>query len=52
MTGVDRSGFHMQLKNPGKISKLIILNTWLWSVENDPHYQKFSGMMGGTMENG
>ncbi|MGA3013848.1 MAG: alpha/beta fold hydrolase [Bacteroidales bacterium] len=42
-------GLSYAIKNPGKISKLIILNTWLWSVENDPYYQKFSGMMGGTI---
>ena len=24
-----------------------MLNTWLWSVKDDPYYQKFSNMMGG-----
>jgi len=23
------------------------MNTWMWSVENDPYYKKFSKMMGG-----
>ena len=31
------------LKKPEKIKKLIIMNTWMWSVEHDPYYQKFSG---------
>jgi haloalkane dehalogenase len=42
-------GLSYAIKHPDKIKKLIILNTWLWSVENDPHYKKFSGFMGGGM---
>jgi pimeloyl-ACP methyl ester carboxylesterase len=42
-------GLAYALKHPEKIKKLIILNTYLWSVENDPYYQKFSKMMGGTI---
>lgn len=41
-------GLSYALKYPEKIKKLVILNTWMWSVENDPYYQKFSGMMGGS----
>ena len=40
-------GLSYAIKHPEKIKKLVILNTWMWSVENDPYYQKFSGMMGG-----
>lgn len=36
------------IKHPEKIKKLIILNTWMWSVRDDPYYQKFSNMMGGS----
>lgn len=32
---------------PEKIKRIVILNSWMWSVENDPYYQKFSRMMGG-----
>ncbi len=42
-------GLSYALKYPEKIKKLVILNTWMWSVENDPHYQKFSGFMGGNV---
>ena len=42
-------GLSYAIKHPGKIKKLVILNTYLWSVENDPYYQKFSGMMGGML---
>ena len=42
-------GLSYAIKHPEKIKKIIILNTWLWSVENDPYYRKFSGMMGGSI---
>jgi haloalkane dehalogenase len=42
-------GLSYAIKHPEKIKKLVILNTWLWSVENDPYYRKFSGVMGGVM---
>ncbi len=41
-------GLSYAIKHPEKIKKIIILNTWMWSVENDPYYQKFSKMMGGS----
>lgn len=34
------------IKHPAKIKKLIIMNTYLWSVENDRYYINFSKMMG------
>lgn len=41
-------GLSYALKYPGKIKKIILMNTWMWSVENDPYYQKFSKLMGGS----
>ena len=41
-------GLSYAIKYPEKIKKIIILNTWLWSVEHDPYYKKFSKMMGGA----
>lgn len=43
------TGLSYAIKHPEKIKKIIILNTWLWSVENDPHFKKFSKMMGGSI---
>ena len=40
-------GLSYAIKHPEKVKKLILLNTWMWSVENDPYYRKFSKMMGG-----
>lgn len=42
-------GLSYAINHPEKIRKLIILNSWLWSVENERHFQRFSGMMGGTI---
>jgi haloalkane dehalogenase len=42
-------GLSYAIKHPEKFRKLVILNTYLWTVENDPYYQKFSGLMGGTI---
>ena len=43
-------GLSYALKHPEKIKKIIILNAWMWSVENDPYYQKFSKFMVGSFE--
>jgi len=42
-------GLAYAIKHPEKFKKLVIMNTYLWSVEDDPYYQKFSGMMGGSI---
>lgn len=40
-------GLSYAIKHPEKFKKFVIMNTYLWSVEDDPYYQKFSKMMGG-----
>lgn len=42
-------GLSYAIKHPEKIKKIVILNTWMWSVEDDPYYRKFSKMMGGNI---
>jgi haloalkane dehalogenase len=42
-------GMAYAIAHPQKIRRLVILNTWMWSVEDDPYYQKFSGFMGGLV---
>lgn len=42
-------GLAYALKHPQKIKRIIILNSWLWSLEHDKYYQRFSGFMGGTV---
>lgn len=42
-------GLSYAIRHPEKFRKFIIMNTYLWSVEDDPYYQKFSRLMGGAI---
>lgn len=42
-------GLAYAIKYSEKIERLVILNTWMWSVEADPYYRRFSGFMGGPV---
>ncbi len=42
-------GLSYAIRHPEKFRKLVFMNTWLWSVEDDPYYRKFSGFMGGWL---
>lgn len=38
-------GLNFAINNPGRIDKIIILNSWLWSSERDPEFIKFSKIL-------
>lgn len=38
-------GLNLAIRNPEKIKNLIILNSWLWSSENDPDYIKLKKIL-------
>ena len=38
-------GLNVAIKHPEKIKNLIILNSWLWSSENDPDYIKLKKIL-------
>jgi haloalkane dehalogenase len=40
-------GLSYALKNPGNIKRLVIMNTWMWSVKDDFHFRLYSRLMGG-----
>jgi haloalkane dehalogenase len=42
-------GLSYAIKHPEKIKKLIISNTFLWSLKDDPYYKKISKIMGGPI---
>jgi haloalkane dehalogenase len=42
-------GLSYAVNNPEKVKSLVIMNTWMWSAKGDPHFEKFSGFMGGTV---
>lgn len=33
-------GLHTAIRHPERIKKLVVLNSWLWSSENDPAYRR------------
>ena len=37
------------IKNPEKIKKLVVCNTWFWSVKGNKNFENFSGMAGGKI---
>jgi haloalkane dehalogenase len=43
------TGLSYAIRHPERIKRLIILNTWMWSVANDKYYRNFSGFMGGPV---
>ena len=42
-------GLSYAIKHPGRIKKLVIMNTWLWAAQGDPHFERFSSVMGGPI---
>ncbi|MBB6463763.1 alpha/beta fold hydrolase [Flammeovirga kamogawensis] len=39
-------GLSYALKHPEKIKRIVIMNTWMWSLEDDEFYQSFSNFFG------
>lgn len=42
-------GLAYAIANPQRIKRLVILNTWMWPVQDDWYYRGFSGFMGGAV---
>jgi haloalkane dehalogenase len=42
-------GFHLGGRNPERIGRLVIGNTWSWPVNGDAHFERFSRLMGGPV---
>ena len=42
-------GLSYALAHPQRIQRLVLLNTWMWSVKNDGYYRMFSAFMGGPV---
>lgn len=42
-------GLNYAVNYPNNIARLVIFNTFMWSVEGDKHYEKFSKFMGGKL---
>ncbi|KAF0144208.1 MAG: haloalkane dehalogenase [Nitrospirae bacterium] len=42
-------GLSYAVNSPENVKRLIIMNTWMWSVKGDPYYERFSKFMGGPI---
>jgi haloalkane dehalogenase len=42
-------GLSYALYKPDKVKALVIMNTWMWSVKGDLHFEGFSRLMGGII---
>jgi haloalkane dehalogenase len=42
-------GIDYAVRRPENIARLIVMNTWVWPVNRDPHYVIFSAFMGGPI---
>jgi haloalkane dehalogenase len=42
-------GLSYALNAPDNVKRLVIMNTWMWSVKGDPYYERFSKFMGGPI---
>lgn len=42
-------GLSFAIEQPERVARLVILNTWLWPVDDDWYYRLFSGFMGGPV---
>lgn len=42
-------GLSYALNAPENVKRLVIMNTWMWSVKGEPHFKMFSNFMGGPI---
>lgn len=42
-------GLWTAARDPGRYHALVIGNTWAWPVDDDPHFARFSSLMGGPI---
>ena len=42
-------GLPLCLDNPGQVSRLVLINTWMWSFADDPQMRRTAAIAGGSM---
>jgi pimeloyl-ACP methyl ester carboxylesterase len=38
-------GFHYAMKHPGKVQRIVVMNSWLWDFSDDPVFKKFRSII-------
>ena len=41
-------GLAYAIDRPDNVRGLVLMNTWLWSLQGDPHFERFGRIFGGT----
>ena len=42
-------GFSYAIEKPANVKSLVLMNTWMWSLRGDPHYERFGRLFGGPL---
>jgi haloalkane dehalogenase len=42
-------GLSYAAKHPGNVAGLVVMNTFAWPVDDDPHFRRFSTLFGGSV---
>lgn len=42
-------GLGIAVRHPERFRGLVVANTWAWPVDGDPHFERFSKLMGGSV---
>lgn len=39
----------LALEQPGRVSRVVVMNTWMWSLVGDPHFERAARFLGGRL---
>ncbi len=42
-------GLSYAVNNPDNVRRVVLMNTWMWSLKGDKYYERFSAFMGGPV---
>ncbi len=42
-------GLSYAIEKPDNVRSVVLMNTWMWSLRGDPHYERFGRLFGGAL---
>jgi haloalkane dehalogenase len=42
-------GLSYAIEQPANVKSLVLMNTWMWSLRGDPHFERFGRLFGGAL---